>query len=136
MNKLYIDTDIVIDAVEDRKNIFGKNIGNPAADLFIQAVSCKYQLILSTWMFHELCRHKIINDTRMFFELTKKKVITISHTEKDIVYAKSNNPSHFQDELHGMLALKSKADCIVTRNISDFDNFKDKITIVKPEQLL
>jgi len=44
MTCLYIDTNVIIDAVEGRKNKFGRNIGNPAADLFTQAISCKYHL--------------------------------------------------------------------------------------------
>lgn len=136
MTSLYIDTNIIIDAVEGRKNIFGKNIGNPAADLFLQAASCKYQLILSTWMYAELSTKKTIEETRMFFEIVKKKIITVSHTEQDIKKAKEANPDHFQDELHGILALKANTNYIVTRNTDDFKQFKERISIKKPEDLL
>ena len=136
MKKLYIDTNVIIDAVEGRKNLFGITVGNPAADLFFAAASCRYDVILSTWARYELSVHKTDEETKMFFAIVKKKKIDINYTEEDIAEAKKNNPNHFQDELHGMLALRAGADYIVTRNTKDFENFKGKISVVKPEELL
>ena len=39
--------------MKEGKNIFGKVIGNPAADLLFAAVICKYQLIISSRMLEE-----------------------------------------------------------------------------------
>lgn len=134
--KLYIDTNILIDAVEGRKNPFGKDIGKSAANLFWVAASCKYFLVLSTWMHSELSRQKTFEETKMFFEIVKKKTIIVEHTEEDLTKAKEKTSDNFQDELHGILALKANADYIVTRNTDHFKNFKNKISIVKPEDLL
>ena len=140
MSRLYIDTNITIDAVEGGKNRFGKNIGNAATDLFFATASCKHDMVLSTWMLHELYNNrnnpKTPEETEMLFAFIKNKIISIKHTEEDIAEAKNNNTTNFQDELHGMLALRAGADYIVTRNTQDFRKFKDRIQIVKPEELL
>jgi rRNA-processing protein FCF1 len=78
MTKLYIDTNIIIDAVENRCNVFGRNIGNPAADLFSEAISCKYYLIVSSWAMEELVGLGKLDSTKMFFLLAKKKILKIA----------------------------------------------------------
>ena len=136
MSKLYIDTNILIYGIEDSKNLYGKDISNSAAKLFTEAIACKYQIIISSWTMNELLKKRNLEDTKMLFTLLEKKIIKVFHTEEELQEAKENNPSHFQDELHGMLALKANADYIVTRNVDDFMNFKDRINVVKPEHLL
>ena len=126
--------------LKGERTFLEKNIGNAASDLFFAAASCKHDLVLSTWMFHELYNNrnnpKTAEETKMLFAFIKNKIISVKHTEEDIAEAKKNNPANFQDELHGMLALRAGADYIVTRNTSDFKKFKDRIQIVKPEELL
>ena len=67
MTQLYIYTNVIIDAVEGRMNKFGRNIGNPAADLFTQAISCKYHLIIPIWTFKELSGLSKMDSTKMIF---------------------------------------------------------------------
>jgi len=136
MEKLYIDTNILIYGIEESKNLYGKDISHSAAKLFTEAISCKYQIIISSWTMNELLQKRKIEDTKMLFTLIEKKIIKVFHTEEEITKAKAINPNHFQDELQGMLALKANADYIVTRNVSDFMNFQDRIQVVKPEHLL
>ena len=136
MTTLYVDTNILIYGIEESKNLYGKDLSSSAAKLFSQVIACKYEIILSSWTMDELLHKRKLEDSKMLFLLLQKKVIKIFHTEEELQEAKANNPSHFQDELHGMLALKANADYIVTRNIDDFSNFSDRINIVKPEYLI
>lgn len=136
MTKLYVDTNIILYALEDSKNPFGKDISSSSSDLFIEAISCKYQVIVSSWVLVELSGLRRLEQAQMLLTMLKQKIIKIEHTQEDLDVAKKINPEHFQDELHGMLALRAGADYIVTRNVEDFNNFKDKINIVKPEKLL
>lgn len=136
MTTLYIDTNIIVYALEDSKNPFGKDISTSSSDLFLEAISCKYHVIISSWALVELAGLKKLEQAKMLLTMLKPKTIKISHTEEDIEKAKKVNPAHFQDELHGTLAIKASADYIVTRNVDDFNNFMDKISIVKPEKLL
>ena len=134
MAKLYIDTNILIYAIDDAKNRFGKNISASSRKLLFQSMTCKHHIIISDWTLKEL---KIINklsEASFLLELLKKKTININKTIKDEALAKKQNPNHIQDQLHCILALKAGADYIVTRNIADFKHCT--IPVVKPEKLL
>jgi len=78
MTKLYIDTNIIIDAVENRCNVFGRNIGNPAADLFSEAISCKYYLIVSSWAIVILEDNEIQTENKKLSLKAKKKILKIA----------------------------------------------------------
>ncbi|MFH1510379.1 MAG: hypothetical protein ABIF10_01705 [Candidatus Woesearchaeota archaeon] len=136
MTTLYIDTNILIYGVEESRNLYGKDLSNSATRLFAEVIGCKYRIILSSWTMTELLNKRRLEDSKMLFTLLQKKIIKVFHTEEELLKAKENNPSHFQDELHGMLALRANADYIVTRNVDDFINFIDRIKVVKPEHLL
>lgn len=132
---LYIDTNILIYAIEDSKNPYGEDISSSSSKLFWESASCKYHVIISDWALEELSRRKTPQEVVMLLKIVEKKTIRIQPTQEDIQKAKEQNSDHFQDELHGILALKSNADYIVTRNVDDFIQFKDRIKIVRPEDL-
>ncbi len=134
--KLYIDTNVIIDAVEDRKNMFGKNIGNSASDLFWSAISCKYSLIISTWTLQELAGLGKIETTKMFFELAKNKIIHVNYTPEEKSEAKQRSNEHEDDALHIIIAEREGADYIVTRNTDHFNEIGSQIPIKKPEDLI
>ncbi|MFH1649097.1 MAG: hypothetical protein ABIA93_00940 [Candidatus Woesearchaeota archaeon] len=130
---LYIDTNIVIDAVENRKNVFGKNVGSAAADLFIRAAGCAYFLVISDWMLEELAKYKPVSSMTAFFAFIGRKVIRVPYSEEEKRMAKMRNPLHFQDELHGLIAMREKADFLVTRNKIDFMHLR--MPVRRPEEL-
>ena len=134
--KLYIDTNVIIDAIEDRKNRLGKNIGNPAADLFWSAISCKYLLIISTWALQELAGLGKLEMTKMFFGLAKKKIIQAKYSPEEKSQAKQKSNDHEDDALHIFIAEREKADYIITRNTDHFKEVGSSIPIKKPEALL
>ena len=136
MTKLYLDTNIFIYTHEKSKNLFGKDISSSSAKLIFDAISCKYHLIISDWTLEELGKIRDIKNFDIILKLIQKKKISISYTEEDMEKAKQDNRTHFHDELHGILALKSNADYLVTRNKKDFLHFRDKIKLVKPEELI
>ena len=136
MTKLYIDTNVFVYAFEDSKNLFGGDISSSASRLFFEAISCKYQVIISSWALEELAGLRKLEQAHMLFTLLKQKVLKIEHTSEDVDSAKKASPRHFHDELHGLLAIKAGADYIVTRNTQDFVHFKERIPVVKPEWLL
>ena len=110
MTKLYIDTNILIYAIEDSLNPFGKDISTSSSKLFGEAASCKYQVIISTWALSEVRRIRNIDDLDMLLKIVEKKIIIQKYTKEDVEQAKRQNSDHFQDELHGMLALRAGAD--------------------------
>lgn len=136
MTKIYIDTDVIIHAVEESKNKFGKNISNPASDLFWQAIYCKYHLIISSLTLQELYGLKKLDSTKMFFELAKKKIIPVKYSPEEKIMGKQKSEEHESDALHILIAEREKADFIVTRNTDHFNQIGTKIPISKPENLL
>jgi len=135
MTTIYVDTNIFIDAITGRANKYGKDLSTPAGKMFYDSMSCKYHIVISTWTLQELYRTVDSTEVSMLFQMIKKKIITVEHTDKEIEEAKKLNSDHFQDALHGLLAVKAGAECIVTRNLSDFACVSHLIQAKLPEQL-
>jgi len=135
MTVLYIDTNIFLDAVKNRTNLFGKNIGNSAAKIFYDSFTCKYHLVISTWTLEELRMYVKPEEVKMLFDFIKKKILTVKYTDEDKEKAKQKSKIHYDDALHIILAEKKKVDYIITRNIEHFLEIGTKIPIKKPEKL-
>ena len=133
MANLYLDTNIIIYAIENSHNLFGKEINSSSVKLLFDVVSCKHYVIISDWLLEELSGLRKLEQAKMVFKMLKPKTKHISYSQEDLNLAKQQNPNNFRDELHGILAIRSKADYIVTRNVKDFKHLKIKIT--KPEFL-
>ena len=133
---LYLDTNVLLDYLLGRKNVYGKDIGEPIFQLFTDTVNCKHYVIISTWMLEEASKQVVLESAELLFNFLGKKLVKVEYSEHDLELAKKQNPDHFQDELHGILALNAGADCIVTRDIGGFRQFTGKIEVKKPEWLL
>ena len=133
--KLYIDTNVIIDVIEDRKNAFGKDISTPSFDVFLKASNCKYYLIISSWTLFEL-RKRCSADMAFFFSMLKKKILKVEHTSADEESAKNRSKENFADAIHLVIAERLRADYIITRNVADFEKIGTKIPIKKPEWLI
>ncbi len=132
---LYLDTNIFIDALKDRNNVFGDNIGGFSLKLVDKILACKYNVLVSSWTLKELEKTIGLESTNMFFSLIKKKTTFKSYSEEELFLAKKRS-SHFQDALHIIIAEREKVDFIVTRNVDDFVNIGTFIPVKKPEDLL
>lgn len=132
---LYIDTNVVIDAIKGRKNKFGEDMGEAAMNVFAEAMRCKYYLVFSDWMYMELRRNINPGDADMLFALVKKKIVEITYTDADRAHAKILSPQNTTDALHVVLAEKTNADIIVTSDIGHFKKIKTHIPIKKPKWL-
>ena len=135
MTKIYIDTNIFINVTNAETNVYGKNISNSASDLFYQAASCKYYILISSWTLQELYKKVNIEEVAMIFAICKNKIIKVFHDEEDIKMAKEKSSTNFNDALHVVLAEKSQADYIITRD-NHFKHINTKIPIRKPENLI
>ncbi len=133
-SKIYCDTNIYLDYLEDRSNLFGKNIGDRAFDVFNRALTCEFEIIVSGWTLAELKNHANFDSLNMLFSFLKRKIITIEHTEEDVEEAKKMS-AHFQDALHAILASKAGASFLVTRDIYEFLKYRDLVEPKLPENL-
>ncbi|MCK5040566.1 MAG: PIN domain-containing protein [Candidatus Aenigmarchaeota archaeon] len=135
MTILYIDTNIFLDAIGSRKNLFGKDISTPASKLFFRSISCEFHIIISTWTLEELYKHVDSGEIKTLFALLKRKIITANHNKSDIETAKQKSSDNFDDALHIIIAERENADAIITRNIIHFLEIGTKIPIKKPENI-
>lgn len=134
MTTYYIDTNIFIDAIKQRKNRYGKDIGIEAQKMFYKSISCNFHIAISTWTLEELYNNYNMEDLKMLFTLLKKKIITIKHGPEDIEKAKKRSEDNFDDALHIILAEKAKVNAIITRNTVHFIKIGTELPILIPER--
>ena len=115
---LYLDTNILVSALRDEKNLLGRDISTPAVQLIYAVVSCRYRVVVSSWAREELSRQP--EDATFLLQTIAHKTVGINYTERDVAEARKISPEHYHDALHGILAHKAGADFIVTRNVKDF----------------
>jgi len=133
--KLYIDTNIFLDFIFERKNIEGKDISKPAQKLFYRAMKCEFFIIYSDHTAFEINKRMRLEQLRMMFEFLKKKIVMVSKTQEDIKEAQKLSNTNFSDALHAVLAKKAGADYLITRNIRDFEAFSSYIEARTPEDI-
>ena len=133
--KLYVDTNIFLDFLLERKNKDGKDISAPAQKLFYRAMQCEFFLVYSDHTATELNKVCSGEHIRMMFEFLKKKIVTITKSPEDIFEAQKLSSTNFSDALHAVLAKKSGADYVVTRNTKDFKEFFLYVKSRTPENI-
>jgi predicted nucleic acid-binding protein len=122
--RIYVDTNVYLDYFLERIR------SKEALNLFMDAIRCKYEVVLSEQVLFELDRLVDYKETVMFFQILKPKLINVKADEDDFSEARKIN-THFADALHIVLARKAGAELVVTRNLKDFSSFKAK----RPEEL-
>lgn len=133
MKKIFIDTDIFLDTILDRKphnefsnkliNLCEKNeIGGYTSSL---AMANIYYII-----------NKIANHQKALHAISKiRSVVTVlSFTDKEIGKSINAEFSDFEDGVQYFIAINNKIDCIITRNTKDFQ--KANISVLTPKEFL
>ncbi len=118
--RVYVDANVLLDFLLDRKNLFGKSLGDRAAKFFQETLKCKHFLIISDHTLQELKKYGVALSETPFTQIFSKKIEFVKTTEKDKEKARKLNPGNYPDALHVILAEKAKAEIIVTRNLEDF----------------
>ena len=136
MALLYIDTNVIIDAVKGRTNRSGIPIGDYASDLFFEAASCHFRLVISSWTLDEVKKVVSLEDIRFCFAWLRHKITFFEEIEHDHLEARNRDSSNFSDALHVVLAERSNAKYLVTRNTRDFLKIDSRVKVVRPEELL
>ncbi len=121
--RVYVDTNVLLDFLLDRKNLFGRSLGDRAAKFFQETFECKHFLIISDHTLHELEKYEVNLGESNFTRVLGKKIEFVKATESDKEEARKLNPDNYPDALHVILAKRSKAEIIVTRNLEDFTGY-------------
>ncbi len=140
MSKLiYLDTNIYLDYFEGRVDNL-RPLGEFAFQLIKRAVSCEFIIILSPHVMRELENNYDENKINNFFSDLREinKLIEVDINENDKQKARElsiNKNIHYSDALHVVLAIKSNAEVLITRNIIHFSGLNDLIKISFPESI-
>ncbi len=133
---VYVDTNVIVDLLLNRTNMFGKNLGDRAAVLVDHVITCKHFITISDWTVRELQKNGInIEQLKMLLGFVSKKVTPVTTSEEDKVKAMELDPDNYDDALHVILALKAGANVIATRNLKHFMKYRHLIKPELPENL-
>ncbi len=131
MNRILIDTNIVIDLLAKRKDFY-----NEAAKLFSLSDKKKLKLAISSLTFANtnsvLSKRKSAKEAKEILRKFKVLVEIINLDNKIIELALSNDDfSDFENGLQYYSALENRIDIILTRNKKDFKNSKIPVLTAK-----
>lgn len=134
--KIYLDTNIYLDYLLNRKNKYGKDLGSIAFTIFNRTLACEFEIVLSSWTSEELI--KTIEPDKFMFLIqmlkAKNKLHLVNCEQKDIEQAKSLS-EHYHDPLHAILAKKANAEFVITRDLAGFECCKSIIKAYLPEKI-
>jgi len=131
MNRILIDTNIVIDLLARRKEFYTE-----AAELFSLSDKKELKLAISSLTFantnYVLSKQKSPKEAREILRKFKVLVEIIPLDDKIIELALSSNEfPDFEDGLQYYSALENQIDIILTRNKKDFKNSKIPVLTAK-----
>ncbi|MFB6159465.1 MAG: type II toxin-antitoxin system VapC family toxin [Candidatus Nanohalobium sp.] len=127
MEKLYVDTNVFLDAIEERTSRNGLDFGTRAKNLFSRAQYGDFQIIVSDWTLEELYKKADHEEVKEILSNIGDNLIRCGYTEDQKQRAKEAS-NHWGDYLHGIIAKEENADCIVTRDddLRDLSGLKVK----------
>lgn len=130
MEKLLVDTNIVVDLLTQREAFYKE-----AQDLFTLADDGKTKLIVSSLTFanthYLITRHLNKDDARKILITFKVLVEVAELNDKIIELALASDFTDFEDAIQYYTALENGADIIVTRNLTDFKTSKIPVLTAK-----
>ena len=130
MKTLYVDTNIYLDFLLNRKNKLGVPLGPKAWNMFSKILFGDYVIMVSTKVLEEIEGEiKDFGKAKMLFEFLKLKIKKIPYTQDELDQAEKMDKEHRNDALHALLANKHGADYLVTRNTNDFKKFSVKLKL-------
>lgn len=134
MIKIYVDTNVYLDYLQDRCNKLGKPLGDDAWRVFGRVVAGEFSLVVSSFVLEELYCQIEPTETAMLLETMKKNIQYVKYDIEEKEKAKSLSV-HWQDALHAIIAHREKVDYLVTQNITDFKGYSSLVNPVRPKEL-
>mgnify|MGYP001627447532 CR=1 FL=1 len=130
MEKLLVDTNIVIDLLSRREDFFQE-----AQELFTLADNNEVDLYISALTFanthYLLSRHQKLDEARKTLIKFKVLVKVAQLDDKIVELALVSDFKDFEDAIQYYTALENEIDIIITRNKKDFKNSKLPVMTAK-----
>ena len=123
MEKIFVDTNVVIDLLAKREPFYKE-----AQDLFTLSDKKEIQLFISSLTFanayYSIVRHHKEVDAKKYLSKFKVLVNILSLEDKAIELSLASDFKDFEDGLQYFVAMDNESDVIITRNKKDFVNSK------------
>jgi len=136
---IYLDSNIYIDYFDNRTDYL-RPLGEFAFELIRRAISCEFKIIFSGVAAEELEYNGCSEQLSILLKRLKEcdKLIFVEGEDADFQEARKlahERDCSFNDALHAVLAHKTNAAYLVTRNIKHLQKFSDMARIVYPENI-
>lgn len=129
--RVYVDTNVYLDYLLERRNRVGADLSDVAFGVFAKAASCRFHIVVSDHVLNEIYDVIEPGEIEMLWTMLGKKAVLLRTDAHDLLAARSV-PTHFADALHVVLARKGGAEVLITRNVVDF---RDLIETKRPEDI-
>jgi predicted nucleic acid-binding protein len=133
MEKVFVDTDIVLDLLSNREPFYSHS-----AHLFSEADKGKIRIHVSSLTFSNLnyilSRQYSVDKARKKLLKFKTLVTVLSVTDKVVELALSSDFKDFEDGLQYFTAIENNLKTLLTRNLKDYKT--SEITVMTAEQFL
>ena len=133
MEKVFVDTDIVLDLLSNREPFYSHS-----AHLFSEADKGKIRIHVSSLTFSNLnyilSRQYSVDQARKKLLKFKTLVTVLSVTDKVVELALSSDFKDFEDGLQYFAAIENNLKTLLTRNLKDYKTAE--ITVMTAEQFL
>ncbi len=134
MERIYVDTNIYLNLFQGESGRW-HNFADLAAHLFNKVKKGEYTLIISDWVIQEFSKKQDMQEIqKLIDDIPQKHIIQVKTTFQDKQKAREISTVNYPDALHVVLAMKSNAIYLVTRD-SDYQEFSNLIEIRFPEEL-
>jgi predicted nucleic acid-binding protein len=133
MKKVFLDTNIIVDLIADRKPFskYSIEIFKKAEEKKIKLFTSSHSIATTHYLLKKYLEEKILRDVLY----TLLDYVTVIAVDTDVL-KKGLRSKHkdFEDSIQILCASSvEKIDCIVTRNIKDFRD--SEILVLTPDQL-
>jgi predicted nucleic acid-binding protein len=123
MEKVFIDTNVVIDLLAKREPFYLE-----AQELFSLGDKKEVDLYISSLTFanayYSVAKHYKSTDTKKYMAKFKVLIKVLNFEDKNIELGLTSDFNDFEDAVQYYIALENECDVIVTRNKKDFKNSK------------
>ncbi len=121
-NKLFIDSDIILDVILQRETHFVKSM-----EILLECEQGKYRGFTSSLamanIHYILTRQKIENPSSIILKISK--ILNILNFEKDDIFnSMTSGFKDFEDGIQHSIAIRNGCDRFATRNLKDYTNSK------------
>lgn len=134
MDLIYIDTNIYLNLFQGESGRW-HNFADLAVHLFNRVKNGEYTLVISDWVIQEFSKKRDAREIqKVIDDIPQSQIIHVKTTSQDKQKAREISSVNYPDALHVVLAMKSNAIYLVTRD-ADYQEFSNLIEIRFPEEL-